>query len=211
MTLRSAHGTARRYGAVAVIETPPIDEIAVGVPDPYPSVQPARDGLGRFRAGTPETVEAARAAGKARRSRTALAHTLGVRTDDPTWAVYLRQAEAFRRAQVRILAGTVGAGICGPAPAALVANAALALAASRYRYARGDMLEGARLAADVRQNLIGAHELAAREGQARFANEGNEIAQQQRDFQRRLAERALKPAPAVTSGDGYNSSVKESQ
>jgi hypothetical protein len=169
MTLRSAHGAARDGGALLVVETLPADELPAGVPAASALAQPARDGLGRFVAGDPRTVAAARSGGCSRRDRTALAHTLGVASDDPQWRTYLGQAEAFRRAQVRLLAETVGGGRCGPAPAALVASAALALAGSRLRYTQGLLLEGARLAADVRQHLLAAHELAAREAAARPA------------------------------------------
>lgn len=167
MTIRSAHGNARRLGRVSVIETMPVDELPVGVPAPNAAPQPARDALGRYQAGHPSTIEAARVAGRSRRDRTVLAHTLAVSTDDPEWRRYLGQAENFRRAQVRLLAASVGGGQCGPAPAALVASAALALAASRFTYSRGDMQTGARLAAEVRQHLLGAHELCAREAAAR--------------------------------------------
>jgi hypothetical protein len=143
------------------------DELPAGVPDSSTAPKPGRDASGRWLAGDPATVEQARVAGRSRAGRTALAHTLGVTTDDPTWRAFLRQAEAFRRAQVSLLARDVGGGQCGPAPAALVASAALALAGSRMSYQAGDMVTGARLGAEVRQHLLGAHELAAREAQAR--------------------------------------------
>jgi hypothetical protein len=167
VTVRTAHGAARELGAIAVVETPPVDELPKGVPGPSPVQRPVEDRGKRFRAGDASTIEAARAGGRARRNRTALAHSLAVDSNDPAWRTYLRQAEAFRRAQVTVLASTVGGGQCGPAPAALVASAALALAASRFAYANGRALEGARLAAEVRQNLLGAHALAAQEAQAR--------------------------------------------
>ncbi len=165
--MRRAHGRAAELGALAVVEVLPADELPAGVPGLDASSKPARDALGRYQAGHPSTIAAARVAGQARRHRTALAHTLGVTSSDPDWARFLRQAEAFRRAQVTMLAGTVGGGLCGPAPAALVASAALALAASRLSYSKGDFALGARLAAEVRQHLLGAHELCAREAQAR--------------------------------------------
>lgn len=167
MALRTRHGNAKRFGVGPVIETLPVDELPAGVPDASTPVGPARDKHGRYRAGHPATVEAARRAGHAKRHRTELAHTLAVRTDDPHWAALLRQAEAFRRAQVRLLAGSVGAGQCGPAPASLVSSAALALAGSRLAYGRGDLVQGARLAAESRQALLAAHELCAKEAMAR--------------------------------------------
>ena len=167
MTLRSAHGRARELGALAVIETLPVDELPPGVPEPSHGPQPPRRRGRGFQAGDPHTIAAAGSGGRSRRARTALAHTLAVTTDDPDWRRYLGQADAFRRAQVRLLSATVGGGMCGPAPAALVASAALALAASRLSYSRGDFVQGARLAAEVRQHLLGAHELCAREAAAR--------------------------------------------
>jgi hypothetical protein len=167
MGLRSAHGRARELGSIAVVETLPADELPAGVPDLSATSKPARNALGRYQAGHPDTIAAARAAGRTRAGRTALAHSLGVTSDDHDWKRLLRQAEAFRRAQVRLLAGSVGGGMCGPAPAALIASAALALAASRFAYQHGRLLEGARLSAEVRQHLLAAHELCAREAQAR--------------------------------------------
>lgn len=166
MPVRTAHGAARDGGQIAVVEVSPIDELPAGVPDPNAAPIPARDASGRYVAGHPSTVAAARAGGQARRHRTHLAHTLAVATDDPEWRALLKQAEAFRRAQVRVLAQTVGGGMCGPAPAALVASAALALAGSRRAYSKGDMALGARLASEVRSHLLGATELAAREAEA---------------------------------------------
>src|SRR5690606_4932140 len=154
MTLRRAPGNARRLGRTVVVETLPADELPAGFPDPSPAPPPARDALGRYQAGHPATLQAARTAGRARRARAAVAQALGVRAGHPERGRSGRPAGRGRRAEVRRLASTVGGGQCGPAPAALVANAALALAASRYRYARGEHLEGARLAAEVRQHLL---------------------------------------------------------
>lgn len=167
MTVRRAHGRAAKLGALAVVETLPADELPRGEPDPSRAVQaPPRRGRS-FQAGDPHTLAAARLGGRSRRARTALAHTLGVTSEDADWSRFLRQAEAFRRAQVTMLAATVGGGVCGPAPAALVASAALALAASRLAYSKRDFALAARLAAEVRQHLLGAHELCAREAAAR--------------------------------------------
>ena len=143
---RSAHGNAREHGAVALVETPPIDALAEGIPAPIADPAPARNALGHYQAGHPATRAAAAAAGRSKRDRTKLAHTLSVTSDNPALRALLRSAECFRRAQVGILAQTVGGGQCGPAPAALVASAALALAGSRHAYTRGDLQLGARLA-----------------------------------------------------------------
>jgi hypothetical protein len=153
--------------SVAHVETERVDQLPAGLPAPDAAPQPGRDARGRLLAGHPATVAAASAAGRARRHYTALGHTLGVSSKDPEWQSLLRKAEAFRRAQVRQLAETVGGGLCGPAPAALVSSAALALAGSRKAYSDGDTSLGARLAAESRQHLLAAHELCAREALAR--------------------------------------------
>ncbi len=166
MAVRTAHGNARKLGAIAVVETLPVDELPEGVPAPCQGTQAPPGRAGGFVAGDAHTIAQARSGGRSRKARTALAHTLAVTSSDPVFKKYLGQAEAFRRAQVKLLAGSVGGGMCGPAPAALVASAALALAGSRYAYSSGDLQLGARLASEVRQHLLGAHELCAREAQA---------------------------------------------
>ena len=115
MTLRRAHGRAAELGALVVVEGCPVDELPAGVPDQNPCPQPGRNRRGQFVAGDPRTKAAASAAGRAKRDRTALAHTLGVSSDDPVWKDALKKADAFRKMQVRILASTVGGGKCGPA------------------------------------------------------------------------------------------------
>jgi hypothetical protein len=182
MALRTAHGRARDLGAIAVVETLPADELPKGTPDPHRSAQPPRMRGRRFEAADPHTVAAAQAGGRARAGRTLLAHTLAVTSDDPEWRKLLGQAEAFRSAQVKQLRETVGGGMCGPAPAALVANAALALAGSRLAYARGNVGLGAKLGAEVRQHLLGALELAAREAAVRKPTENSDFAAQARQL-----------------------------
>lgn len=136
-----------------------IDALPETVPDPCANPEPGRDPLGRYRAGHPATIEAARQGGRSRRHRTVLAHTIGVPADDPLWATYLRQAEAFRRAELRVLSSKIGRP-CGPELAALVMSAALALAGSKFAYARGNPLHGARLALEFRRSLAEARGLA---------------------------------------------------
>jgi hypothetical protein len=164
---RAAHGNAAKYGTVALVEVPRAAELSKGVPAPSLGIEaPPRRGR-TFQAGDPHTSAAGRLGGRALKARTVLAHTLSVTSDDPGFKALLRSAENFRRAQVGILAQTVGGGQCGPAPAALVASAALALAGSRHAYTKGDLALGARLATEVRQHLLGAHELCAREAESR--------------------------------------------
>jgi hypothetical protein len=98
---------------------------------------------------------------------------LGASFVDPRFEPYAKAARAFRRAQVTALARSVGGGHCGPAPASIIASAALQLAASRFAFeVLGDMTLGSRLANDSRQNLLAAHELCAREAQARPKPQG---------------------------------------
>jgi hypothetical protein len=149
------------------IEVLPVDELPEFLPDPRAPVQPARNAKGHYVAGHPATKAAASRAGQARKGSTRLATTLSVASEDPKWRGYLGQAENFRRQQIKQIASTVGAGQCGAAPSALVANAALALAGSRFAYAQGDLALGSRLAGEVRQNLLGAFELASREATAK--------------------------------------------
>jgi len=147
------------------VEVPPVDELPEGTPDPDPRAEAARDPTGRFVPGA-RTSELAARGGRSLRERTALAHSLGVTAQHPVWRQYLRQGDAFRRAQVARLARLVGGGVCGPAPASLVASAAITLAASRLAFDRGELRLGARLAAESRQHLLAAHSLAALEGRA---------------------------------------------
>jgi hypothetical protein len=79
----------------------------------------------------------------------------------------LAEATNFTRSERRRLGTLVGGGWCGPAPSSMIASAALALAASRYAYEHGDFALGSRLGVDSRQHLLAAHELCAREAEAR--------------------------------------------
>lgn len=167
MTLRSRHGNARNHGVGPVVEVLPIDELPAGVPALNAAPRPARDASGRYQAGHPLTVAAARAAGRSRARHTALGNTLGVRSSDPEWLKLKGQAEAFRRAQVRVLRETIGGGQCGPAAASCVASAALALAGSRLAFDRGELELFSRLAVESRQHLLAAQELCAKEATSR--------------------------------------------
>ena len=80
---------------------------------------------------------------------------------------YIDAAQEFADAEVERLARECGGGICPQNAAALVQQAALAMAGSRAAYAAGDLTLGARLGVEVRQNLLGARELTVREAQGR--------------------------------------------
>jgi hypothetical protein len=97
----------------------------------------------------------------------------GLPTDAPL-KPYMASAVTFRRAQCSELARNVGGGVCGPGPSSLVATASIQLAWSRYlsdlaaQTGDADMaVKASRLADASRQSLLAAHELCAREAQAR--------------------------------------------
>lgn len=171
MTLRSGHGNGR---GVPRIEVLPADELPAGVPGP--ARPPAtRDASGRFLPG-PGTREIARKGAKAAHEARQLAQLLGL-WDPPEghpYAPYLRLSREWRDAHISQLAATVAGGAVGPGPASVVSSAALQLAASRYLSDLGAqlgdskmLLDASRLADSSRQNLLAAHELAAREAAAR--------------------------------------------
>jgi hypothetical protein len=165
MTLRSGHG---RGAGVPRIEVLPPDELPRGVQAPaLVERRTERDADGTFRPGA-RTAQSA--GGSSSREMTSLARrlALGDTFSDPRFEPYARAARAFRRAQVTAMARSVGGGHCGPAPASVIASAALQLAGSRFAFeVLGDMVLGSRLANDSRQNLLAAHELAAREAASR--------------------------------------------
>jgi hypothetical protein len=172
VTLRQAHGNGA--GALVRVETAPADELPLGVQaQPHASARDERTPDGRFLPGA-RTVQAA--GGAATRGKSRLAAKLGLAklADDAAFAPYSRSASVFRRAQCAELARTVGGGVCGPGPSSIVASAALMLAWSRYlsdlAAAGGDpdlVTRSARLADQSRQALLTAHELCAREAEAR--------------------------------------------
>jgi len=170
MALRNGHGNG---AGVPRVEVMPADELPVGVAAPQRNDRAAveRDAQGRL-ADAAAAAELGRLGGLARAGQSRLARrlSLGETFADPRFDPYARAARAFRRAQVRRLTESVGGGECGPAPSSIVASASLQLAASRFAFeVLGDMVLGSRLANDSRQNLLAAHELCAREAQARRA------------------------------------------
>lgn len=164
MTWRRGHGNGAGQPRIEVL---PVDELPKGVQASEQAESTReRDGAGRFRPGCRTSQSKG---GRSRRESTALARRLGLDdvATDPTFEPYRRAARAFQRTQVRRLAQTVGGGQCGPAPASIIATASLQLAASRWAFDRGQPELGSKLGNDSRQNLLAAHELCARESQAR--------------------------------------------
>lgn len=153
---------------------PRVDELPVGFPAPARPA-PQRDASGRFQAGA-GTSELARAGGLAAGEARQLAALLGLweAPEGHAFAPYARLAREWRDAHMAQLGATVGGGRIGPGPASVVSSAALQLAASRYLSDLGAqtgdakmLLDASRLADASRANLLSAHELAAKEAEAR--------------------------------------------
>ncbi len=174
---RTAHGTARDGGKMLVVETPPVDELPVGIAAPERPVAD-RDEQGRLLPGA-GTRSLASMAGKAKAEARQLARLLGLWTPDESDAYhpYHRLAREWRDDHMRTLAETVGGGRVGPGPASIVSSAAIQLGASRYLSDMGAkdgdvkmLMAGARLADQSRQSLLSAHALCALEAKARAAS-----------------------------------------
>ena len=172
MSLRKGHGR----GAPALLrsETLPADELPLGVQgDLLAPAREERRADGTFAPGA-RTLQAAGGRATAGQSKLTARLGLGDLPDGADFAPYRRAASTFRRVQCASLASNVGGGVCGPAPSSIVASAALALAWSRYfsdLAARGGdpelAMKAVRLGDASRQSLLTAHELCAREAQAR--------------------------------------------
>jgi hypothetical protein len=168
MALRSGHGNGK---GVPHVEVLPADELPAGVQ----ATALASAGTERRSDGTfaPGARTAQRAGGLATRGRSRLTVRLGLATlpSSAAFGPYRASAATFRCSE---LARSVGGGVCGPGPSSVVASAALALAWSRYlsdlAASTGDpelAMRSARLGETSRQHLLAAHELCAREAQAR--------------------------------------------
>lgn len=170
MVLRTGHG---KGAGSPRIEVMPADELPQGLPQapagpPVPELPGERDERGRFLPGARTQQSRGARAANAKAEQLALLTGLGLLGTEPAaLKPFLDAAGEFSRAEVVRLAQVVGGGHCGNAPASMVDSAALQLAASRAAYAQGDLALGSRLANDSRQNLLAAHELAAREAKAR--------------------------------------------
>lgn len=171
MTLRNGHGNG---AGVPRVEVMPADELPAGVPAPA-RPDASRDGAGRFTPGR-GTSDLARRAAKAAHESRQLAALLGLwePPEGHEFAPYARLAREWRDAHMSAVSASVAGGEVGPGPASVISTAALELAASRWLFDKGAkdgdakvLLEAARLGDSSRQNLLAAHELAAREAKAR--------------------------------------------
>lgn len=174
MALRTGHG---RGAGVPRVEVLPVDELPAGVPGPARPVA-TRDDAGRF-VPSAGTTALAREGGKAAGESRQLAALLGLWTppEGHPYAPYARIARDFRDQHMAELAASVGGGQVGSGPASIVSTAAMQVAASRWLYDEAGRTgaaklfgESSRLGDASRQNLLAAHELAAREAAARPRN-----------------------------------------
>jgi len=176
MALRTAHGSAAAQGQSVVVEVVPPNELPFGVRAPLePEEATDRDSHGRLRRGN-------RVASKGGRARLGTVRKLSkLRIDglasDPAFAQYLADAKAWARAERKHVAASVGGGVCSAGPSSMIDSAALALAASRFLYAKatdtGDatlFVTAAKLSDSSRQNVLAARETAAREARSRVAD-----------------------------------------
>jgi hypothetical protein len=193
MPIRKAHGTAARCGAIVGVEPLPADELPLGVQAPKQEESTGeRTASGRW---TSASRTAQRAGGKARAGSTRLARKLGLSAvPQGDFEPYLRAARDFRRAQCQSLAANVGGGYCGPGPSSIIASASLALAWSRYLSDRAAVTGDAELAtravkmgADSKQMLLTAHELCAKEGEARAERQPDIVEQIRVEVEKELA------------------------
>ncbi|MEI9940504.1 MAG: hypothetical protein WDO69_25090 [Pseudomonadota bacterium] len=170
--IRSGHGTG---AGTPHVEVQPLSEQAVGVPaaaGPAKPLEPegGRSSNGRI-ADRELATELARRGGLARAAKAAQLRALiglGLLGALPeVLRPYLDAANEFADAEVERLARECGGGVCPQNAAALVQQAALAMAGSRAAYAQGDLATGAKLGVEVRQNLLGARELTVLEAKSR--------------------------------------------
>jgi hypothetical protein len=177
MALRTGHGNG---AGVPRIEVLPADEQPVGVPAPSGEARPAEPAGARRSNGTVADRSLARELGaRGGRKRAEMARQLralrglGLHGEPPeALRPYLVDADEYAVAEVARLARECGGGTCPQNAAALVQQAALAMAGSRAAYAAGDTVTGARLGAEVRSSLLGARELTVKEAQSRPRESG---------------------------------------
>ncbi|HKO53286.1 MAG TPA: hypothetical protein VJV79_36505, partial [Polyangiaceae bacterium] len=170
--LRRGHGKGAGSQHIEVL---PFDEQPIGVPAPTKQTQSAEAGrLGRANGRIADrslASELGRRGGLARAAKACQLRALtglGLRGATPeALRPYLEDANQFAESEVERLARECGGGVCPQNAAALVQQAALAMAGSRAAYAEGDAAAGAKLGVEVRQNLLGARELTVLEAKSR--------------------------------------------
>src|SRR4051812_8611839 len=120
MSLRNGHGNGAGTPRIEVL---PADELPQGVQgEALAEHRTERDGSGRFRPGA-RTAQSAGGASSRDMTRLARRLALGDTLSDPRFEPFLKAARAFRAHHVTDLARTVGGGVCGAAPASIIASA----------------------------------------------------------------------------------------
>lgn len=169
MPLRAGHGrgSGRPHPEVMISR-----RVLEGIPGEasQPPPKPARRADGSLLR-SPEQQAMARLGGLARaqkRQDLRVLQRLGLHgTPKPELELYWQDANAFSQHEVKRIAQVVGGGHCGASPCSMIQSAALQLAASRKLFADGNFFGGSKLADASRQNLLAAHEIAAKEAIAR--------------------------------------------
>lgn len=184
---RAAHGAAKQGGALTASETPPMAELPPAIPS-----APARKQRGPDGKFLPSNT-----VGTTRRHRAAISGALAKleAQADPSWQAAAAWGVRYARQRFEELGaahGPLSAGV-----GAMITTAANTLADSRWLRARGaadncaDTIKvAAQLAAQARAAERDAWQLAALEARSRAESEGDDLAQQQRAFQKQLAERS---------------------
>lgn len=173
--LRPGHGARK---GTPHIEIPILRSLPQGVPGDTSGHEEPLVVVPRDRGGHLRSHEAASRIGrlgglaKAKKAKVLkVLERLGIHASPAELQPYYADAEEFGRLEVARLAQVVGGGHCGAAPATMIQTAAAQLAGSRYCFSVGDLALGSRLGDSSRQNLLAAHELCAREAEARAKTE----------------------------------------
>ena len=151
----------RSHGKV-YIEPERHDELSEGVP------APAQADAGQERRADGTLMKGARTipslGGKAHKGRTRLSHQI---YDATGLGPFAKRARFFRKAAATELAATVGNGVCGIIPSALLKLAAQSLALAEAALEAGDIEAHRKLGETARMHMVYARELAAKDAVAR--------------------------------------------
>lgn len=169
MALRKGHGNGKGVPRVEVL---PPDELPA--PIPVQPELPVRRADGTI--ADSETAKALGArGGLAKAQKKKLLHGMGLveLADDKEFTPYYKAAQAWLDAQIQTYAAMCG-GYLGPGPSAMLGNAAIALAASRFAADRAfntndevAMRQTLRYMDAFKQQQLAAYELGVREAKMR--------------------------------------------
>ena len=175
---RTAHGQAKKYGALAVIETAKPSELPGGVPG-VPRPVPTRDSSGRFTKSL-QTQQASREAGskggKAKSQALSLARMCGFAElgEEHPFRPYQKLMAQYQAQHTEAIALSVGGGTLSPGVVALIANAARFQAVSLFLHDQAVMtstpalfVSSGVMADRSRTALLTAFEMAIKEAHSR--------------------------------------------